>query len=208
MHYYKPSTRNYWYTQPLLAEMVYLGLWGLSTQESLELKFKLHPDWGNFRLTGRKFQRNRTMKGKERWCKNYKLRLGILKASPLRIGGYITLDMYLMCAERRWEVRRQCTVEVTVRKLRPCTRRGIVQAASAVRLTVVLWGLGHVSSEQAVLHCSETSRSATALSDPVADRLRLRCGNQSGDKSWRSVFWKMRPITILILLWSFFMLSY
>ena len=98
------------------------------------------------------------------------------------------LDMYLMCAERRWEVRRQCTVEVTVSKLRPCTRRGIVQAASTVRLTVVLCGFGHVSSEQAVLHCSETSRSATDLSVSLADRLRLRCGNQSGDKSCRSVF--------------------
>ena len=66
--------------------------------------------------------------------------------------------------------------------MRPCTCRGIVQAASTVRLTVVLCGFGHVSSEQVVLHCSDTSRSATALSDPVADRLRLRCGNQSGDK--------------------------
>ena len=44
---------------------------------------------------------------------------------------------------------------------------------------MMLCGFGHVSSEQAVLHCSETLRSAIDLSVPLADRLRLRCGNQS-----------------------------
>ena len=42
-------------------------------------------------------------------------------------------------------------------KLLSCTRSGILQAASAVRLTVVLCDLAYVSSKQTVLHCAEPS---------------------------------------------------
>ena len=38
-----------------------------------------------------------------------------------------------------------------------CTLCGILQAANAVRLTVVLCDLVYVSSKQAVLNCSEPS---------------------------------------------------
>ena len=56
-----------------------------------------------------------------------------------------------------------------------CTLSGILPAASAVQLTVVLPDLAYVSSEQAVLHCSEPSE--IDMSVPHEDRPRESCGN-------------------------------
>ena len=54
----------------------------------------------------------------------------------------------------------------------------ILQAADAVNLRVVLCDLAYVSSEQAVLHCSEPS--AVDLSVQQAGRPTLSCSNQAG----------------------------
>ena len=80
-------------------------------------------------------------------------------------------------------------------KLLSCTRSGILQAASAVQLTVMLCDLASVSSEQTVLHSYEPT--AIDLSVPQADRPRLSCSNQtggyqSGDKPCGSSYRKVR----------------
>ena len=54
-----------------------------------------------------------------------------------------------------------------------CTRSGILLAANAVHLTVMLCDLAYLSSDQAVLRCSEPS-----VSVPQADRPRLNCSTQ------------------------------
>ena len=54
----------------------------------------------------------------------------------------------------------------------------ILQAASAVHLTVVLCDLAYVSSKQAMLHCCELSTIKPSV--PQADRTRLRGSNQGG----------------------------
>ena len=59
-----------------------------------------------------------------------------------------------------------------------CIRCGILQAADAVYLTVVLRDVAYVSSEQSVLHFSEPS--AISLSVSQADRPRRSCNNQGG----------------------------
>ena len=61
--------------------------------------------------------------------------------------------------------RNDCT-----QRLPSCTRSGILRAANAVKLTVMLCDLASVSSEQTVLHSSEPS--AIDLSVPQADRPR------------------------------------
>ena len=65
-------------------------------------------------------------------------------------------------------------------KLLPYTHSRILQAANAAHLIVVLtlYDLAYVSSEQAVLYCSQPS--ATNLSVPQADWPRLSCRNQGG----------------------------
>ena len=54
----------------------------------------------------------------------------------------------------------------------------VLQAASAVHLTVVLCDLAYVSSKQAMLHYCEPS--TVKLSVPQADRPRLSGSNQGG----------------------------
>ena len=68
--------------------------------------------------------------------------------------------------------------------LPPCTRSGIVQAASAVHLTaVVVCGPAYVSLEQAVLHCCEPS--AIDFSVSAGRPATPSCSNQGGRLSKR-----------------------
>ena len=98
------------------------------------------------------------------------------KASPLGTGGCVKLDLCRAKLKGKREV--YCRNEGT-QKLLSCTRSGILQAASAVQLTVILCDLASVSSEQTVLHSSEPS--AIDLSVPQTDWPRLSCSNQTGD---------------------------
>ena len=150
--------------------MVCQGLWkDLSKKESLELV--LHPDRvGRFhRLTGSGLQTDGATKLSERaFTKRFQIRFWNFRK---RIGGYVKFDMCRTKLEGKRGV--YCRSDGT-QKLLSCTRSGILQAASAVHLTVVLCDLAYLSSDQAVLRCSEPS-----VSVPQADRPRLSCGNQA-----------------------------
>ena len=88
------------------------------------------------------------------------------------IGGYVK---FMSRAKLKGEREAYCRDDGT-QKLLSCTRSGMLQAASAVHLTVVLCDLAYVSSKQAVLHCSEPSPIDQSV--PWADRPRLSYSNQ------------------------------
>ena len=149
--------------------MVCLGLWkDLSKEESLELV--LNPDRvGSFhRLTGSGFQTDGATKLSE-WAFTKRFQVRFCNF-PKTLGGYVKSDTYRAKLEGKRGV--YCRSDGT-EKLLSCTRSGILLAANAVHLTVMLCDLAYLSSDQAVLRCSEPS-----VSVPQADRPRLNCSNQ------------------------------
>ena len=127
------------------------------------------------RLASRELQIDGATKLNERSSKVFRLHFGILKIFSLDDQSVGEVCRCKVKLKGKREV--YCRSDVT-QKLLPCTCSGILQAASAVHLTAVLRDLAYVSSEQAMMNCSETSEIDPWV--PHEDRPRLSCSNQGG----------------------------